>query len=79
MKVFSSALAYTSRPYSESMDIRPVVTFTPYAKFSKEQTRNIITFTWFEEGGLLFVTCDDAESGDKSDDNSIVPPLLSEE
>ena len=47
--------------------------------FQKEQTGDIITFTWFEEGGLLSETWEDAESGDKSNDNSIMPPLLSEE
>ena len=28
---FSSAVAYTSRPYSEVMAMRPAVTYTPYA------------------------------------------------
>ena len=32
---FSSALAYTSRPYSEAMVMRSAVTYTPYAKSSK--------------------------------------------
>ena len=32
---FSSALAYTSRPYSEAMAMRPSVTYTPYATSSK--------------------------------------------
>ena len=30
-------------------------------------------------GNLLSETCDNAESGDKCDDNSIMPPLLNEE
>ena len=30
-KRFSSALAYTPRPYSEAMVMRPAVTYTPYA------------------------------------------------
>ena len=34
---FSSALAYTSRPYSEAMTMCPAVTYTPYATSSKEQ------------------------------------------
>ena len=33
---FSSALAYTSRPYSEAIVMRPAVTYTPYATSSKE-------------------------------------------
>ena len=28
---YSSALAYTSRPYLEAMVMRPAVTYTPYA------------------------------------------------
>ena len=32
---FSSALAYTSRPYSEEMAMCPEVTYTPYATSSK--------------------------------------------
>ena len=31
----SSALSYTSRPYSEAMAMRPAVTYTPYAKSSR--------------------------------------------
>ena len=44
----SSTLAYTSRPYSEAMAMRPAVTYTPYATSSKEQTGNIIMFAHFE-------------------------------
>ena len=36
-------------------------------------------FTQFEEGNLLSENRDDAESGDKYDDNSIMPPLIREE
>ena len=32
---FSSALPYTSRPYSEAMAMRHAVTYTPYAKYLK--------------------------------------------
>ena len=49
----SSALSYMSRPYAEAMEIRPTVTYTPYATSSKEQTGNVITFAHFEEGGLI--------------------------
>ena len=51
------------------MDMRLSVTYTTYAKSSKEQTGNIITFAHFEEGNLLSETREDAESGDESDDN----------
>ena len=68
----SSALAYMSLPYSEVMAVRPAVTYTPYATSSKEQTGDVITFTQFEEGGILTETRYDAESGDKSDNESIM-------
>ena len=48
----SSALSYTSQPYTEAMVMRPVVTYTLYATSSKEQTGDIITFTQFEEGNI---------------------------
>ena len=57
----------------------PSVTYAPCATSLREQTCDIITFTQFEEGDLLSETCNDAEIGDKSDDNSIIPPLISEE
>ena len=44
---FSSASAYTSRPYSEVMAIRPAVTYTPYVTSSKDQTGDVITFAQF--------------------------------
>ena len=44
---FSSALSYTSRPYSEAMAMRPTVMYTLYANSSKEQTGNVITFAQF--------------------------------
>ena len=47
-EIFSSALSYTSRPYSEAMVMRPAVTYTLYATSSKEQTGNVITFAQFE-------------------------------
>ena len=71
-KSFSSALSYTSRPYSEAMAMRPAVTYTPYATSSKEQTGDIITFAQFEEGGLLSETRNDTETGDESDSESIM-------
>ena len=40
---------------------------------------NIITFAQFEEGDLLSETRYNAERDDKSDDDSIMPPLLSKE
>ena len=66
-KSFSSALSYTSRPYSEAMAMRPEVTYTAYATSSKEKTGDVITFAQFEEGNILTETRNDAESGDKSD------------
>ena len=77
-EIFSSALAYTSQPYAEYMDIRPYVSYIPYDKSSKEQTGNIIMFTQFEEGDLLSEIRNDTESGNEYDDNSTLPPLISE-
>ena len=69
---FSSALSYMSRPYSEAMVMLPTVTYTPYAKSSKKKTGDVITFTQFEEGKILTETRNDAESGDKSDSESLM-------
>ena len=69
---FSSALSYTSRYYSEAMVMRPAVTYNPYATSLREQTGNLITFAQFEEGNILTETRNDAESGDESDNESIM-------
>ena len=61
------------------MSMRPEMTYTPYATSSREQTGNIITFTQFEEGNIWTKTLNDAESGDESYDDSIMPPLLRKE
>ena len=77
---FSSALAYMSKPYSEAIDMRLSVTYTPCDASPREQTDNIIMFAQFEEENLLSETREDAEnddkSGDKSDDYSVMLPLL---
>ena len=52
--------------------MRPTVTYTLYATSSKEQTGDVITFTKFEKGNLLTETCNDTESGDESDSESII-------
>ena len=54
------------------MAMRPAVTYTLYATSSKEQTGNVITLAQFEEGKILNETCHDAESGDESDNESIM-------
>ena len=61
------------------MDMRLAVTYTPYTISSKEQTGDIITFTQFEEGDLSSETHDDAESGDESDYDEIMPLLIRKE
>ena len=71
-KSFSSALSYTSRPYSEVMVMCPSVTYTLYATSSKEQTGDVITFTHFEGGNILTETRNDAEICDESDNESII-------
>ena len=50
--------------------MRPAVTYTPYATSLKEQTGDLITFAQFEEGNISTETCNDAESGDESDNES---------
>ena len=52
--------------------MRPEVTYTPYATSSKEQTGNAITFAQFGEGYILTETCNDSESGDESDNESVM-------
>ena len=52
--------------------MRPEVKYTPYAKSSKEQTSDVITFAKFEEGTIWTKTRNYAESGDKSDNESIM-------
>ena len=54
------------------MVMSPAVTYTPYATSSKEQTGNVITFAQFEEGNILTETRSNAESGDESDNESIM-------
>ena len=54
------------------MAMFPAVTYTPYTTSSKEQTGDVIKFIKFEEGGLLTETCNDTESGDESDSESIM-------
>ena len=76
---FSSALGYTPHPYLEAMAMRLAVTYTPYATYSTEPTCDMIKFAKFEQGDLLFETCDNTESGDESDNYSIIPPLIIEE
>ena len=69
---FSSALSYTSRPYSEAMAMSPAVTYTPYATSSKEQHGDVIMFAQFEEGNILTETRNDTESGDESNSESLM-------
>ena len=78
MKKFST-LAYMPQPYAEAIAMRPDVSYIPCATSLREKTGDILMFTQFEEGGLLSETSDDAEIGDKSDDDSIMPPLISKE
>ena len=52
-KLFSSALAYTSHPYSEAIAMQPEVSYIMYIPSSHEQTGDIITFPHFEDVCLL--------------------------
>ena len=57
--------------------MRPFVKYKAYPTFSKEQTGDIIAFTQCEEGNLISETHDDEESGEKSNEDSLMPPLIS--
>ena len=72
-------MVYISQPYAEVMEMRPSVSYTPYATSSKEETDDIITFAQFEEGNLWSETRDDTESGKEYGDDSTLPPLIIEE
>ena len=74
-----STLLYLSQPNLEAMNMQPAESCIPCATSLREQTDNIITFAQFEEGGLLSETRHSTESGDKSKDNSIMPPLIIKE
>ena len=54
------------------MEVCLAVTCILFGTSSREQSDNIITFTQFEEGNILTKTCNDAEIGDGSNDNSIM-------
>ena len=69
MKYISSTLAYMQRPYVKTMAMCLAVSYIRNATSSKEKTDDIITFTQFEEGKLLYETHDNAESSEKSNDN----------
>ena len=71
-EIFSSALLYTPQPYAEAMEMRPAVTYTPYATSSKEKTGNVIMFAQFEEGNLISENRNDTETSDESDSESIM-------
>ena len=61
------------------MDMQPAVSYITYDTSSREKTGYITTFTQFEEGNLLSNTRDDTEIGNRYDDDSTLPPLISEE
>ena len=48
-KTFSSALAYSEKPYHDAMSMRPGVSFIPCVTDTREQTGDVITFAQFEE------------------------------
>ena len=52
--------------------MRSAVTYTPYTTSSIEQTGDVIMFAQFEERNILTKTRNDAESGNKYDNGSIM-------
>ena len=71
-KGFSSELSYTSKLYSEAMEICQAVMYTPYDMSFKKQTGDVITFALFEEGGILTETRNDTEISDEPDSKSLM-------
>ena len=57
--------------------MRLTLIYTPCATSSRENTGNIMTFAQFEEGYLQSEIRNDAGISDKSNDDPIIPPLLS--
>ena len=55
------------------------VSYTPYTTYLKEKPGDITKLSQSEEGNIWSETSDNSESGDKSDNNSIIPPLLTKE
>ena len=52
--------------------MRTAVKYTLYATSSREQNGDVIRFTQFEEGNIWTKTRNDAESGDKFNNKSIM-------
>ena len=48
------------------------VTYTSYATSQREQIGDVITFTQLEKGNILTETCNNSESSDESDNESIM-------
>ena len=61
-EILSSEFVYTSQQCAEEMAMRSALSCIPYATYSMEQTGDIITFTSFEEGGLLSETSKDTKA-----------------
>ena len=57
----------------------PSVIYIPYDTSPKGKIGDLITFAQFEEGNILSENSNNTESGDKSYDDSIMPPLLIKE
>ena len=58
------------------MATHPYVSYKPYAISLRVGNGDIIIFAQFEEGNVLSETRDDTESGNESDDDSTMPPLI---
>ena len=68
-----------SQPYAEAMAVHMDVQYKPYDTSFRGKYGGIITFAQFEQGNILTKTRENAESGNESDDNSVMPPLIGEE
>ena len=54
------------------MAMRLAVTYNPYATSSREKTGDVITFAQFKEESILTETRNNEESGDESDNKSLM-------
>ena len=68
-EIFSNELAYTSHHYPRAMAMHQTAMYTPCATYLRRKTDDIITFVQFEEGNILTNNRNDAESGEKSNDD----------
>ena len=61
------------------MAMHLAVSYIPCDTSLREQIGNTIMFSQFKQGDLLYKNCDNTESSDEYEKDSIITPLFSEE